>query len=490
MGRNKRKTVSPLHRDGGKTPRTADVDDDGRSQAGQDGDGDVDVITDLKEFIRSENARNSKSLAEEIRRHNDERMTALETSLSFALTTNETLAKRLGEVEQRAQQADKNYRHQAERLAVMEEQLDQLQQREMQGWLVFSGPAIARGPRSSRGEDTARQLRDLIQSLMNYDLDMRQIGEVQRDERQIRVHFTTVAAGSDRFFLVRNKTRLRGTGLYIRERLTPVRQWLFNELMKLKRNSLISTVFTREGTVFVVTSQHDRPRPVRSEAALERLWRHLAEQSANQRTEPSHLPRQPPRVSPGATEATPAVGGGDSADPGGAAVARLGDSASRSASLRRTLSRSPQDVNTERRQHLYTDGGGREIGEERTWTQVVSVPLDRGLPAAATLPAVSAAAGTGPGPAAIGSTATGAGSDAATGTGPQPGDSESGGGCGIGDSAPSAPGKGRGRAAAGGGTSAGRVGGRRDVMASASGVRHRFGGDIRKFVRGGHSKVD
>ena len=58
------------------------------------------------------------------------------------------------------------------------------------------------------------------------------------------------------------------------------------------------------------------------------------------------------------------------------------------------------------------------------------------------------------------------------------------GGCGTGDSAPSAPGKGRGRAAADGGTSAGRVGGRRDVTASASGVRHRFGGDFRKFVRG------
>ena len=116
--------------------------------------------------------------------------------------------KRLGEVEQWAEQA--------ERLAAVEDQLDQLQQRELQGWLVFNGPAIPRAPRSGRGEDSARQLLELIRSLMNYDLDMRQIGELQRDERQIRVHFTTVAAGSDRFFLVRNKARLKqGCGVVV-----------------------------------------------------------------------------------------------------------------------------------------------------------------------------------------------------------------------------------------------------------------------------------
>ena len=84
MGRSKRKNNSPLLKDGGKSRRTADEDgddiegDDG-SQGGQD-----DVLTDLKDFIRSENARNSKNLADEIRRCNEESMTAIETSLSFA----------------------------------------------------------------------------------------------------------------------------------------------------------------------------------------------------------------------------------------------------------------------------------------------------------------------------------------------------------------------------------------------------------------------
>ena len=147
--------------------------------------------------------------------------TSIYNHLSFALAATETLAKRLGEVEQRAQHAERDYHHHAECLAAVEDQLDQLQQRELQGWLVFSGPAIPRAPRSSRGEDAAQELQQLIRSRMSHDLDMRQIGELQRDERQIRVHFTTVAAGSDRFFLVRNKTRLKGTRLYIREQLTP-----------------------------------------------------------------------------------------------------------------------------------------------------------------------------------------------------------------------------------------------------------------------------
>ena len=456
MGRSKRKTNSPLHKDGGKNPRTADAEDGGGSQAGQDGDSDLDVIADLKEFIRTENARNNRSLAEELRRHNEERMTALESSLSFALATNETLAKRLVEVEQQAQQAERHYRHHAERLATVEDQLDQLQQRELQGWLVFSGPAIPRAPRSGRGEDAAQQLQELIRSLMNYDLDMRQIGELQRDERQIRVHFTTVAAGSDKFFLVRNKTRLKGTGLYIRERLTPFRQWLFNELLKLKRGSHINTVFTREGTVFVVTSQQDRPRPVRSEAALERLRRHLTERPANQRNE---MPvRQSQRASPGATEATPVVGGGSSPDIEGAAVASLGDSASRPVALRRSSSRDPQDVNVEQQQHLSPDGDGGEVEDGRTGARTESVPVNRGLRAAAlpagsvTAEATSDAAGTGSVTSGAGSVPARADSQLAT--------SERGGRSGIALDSGSGTGRGSssGRAAAGRGSSAGRVG--------------------------------
>ena len=70
MGRQKRKTNSPLLKDAGKTPRTAEEEtaqgeEDGRSQG--EPERDDDTIADLNAFIRAENAKNSKALAEEIR---------------------------------------------------------------------------------------------------------------------------------------------------------------------------------------------------------------------------------------------------------------------------------------------------------------------------------------------------------------------------------------------------------------------------------------
>ena len=275
MGGGKRKTNSPLQKDGGKSRRTVeehgdDVEGDGDSHGGPD-----DVIADLKEFIRTENAISSRNLAQEIRRCNEERMNAIESSLSFALATNETLSKRLVEVEQRAERAEAELVHCSKRLCLVEEQLDQCQQRELQDWLVFGGPAIPRRSQSGRGEDAARLLCSLIQRHMNYDMDATQLKEVYRDEKQIRVRFTAVGSGSDRYHLVRNKTKLRGSGLYIRERLTPFRQRLFNELMQMKMAQHISTVLTRDGTVFVAVGRGERPRPVRTEAAMERLVRQL-----------------------------------------------------------------------------------------------------------------------------------------------------------------------------------------------------------------------
>ena len=293
MGRTKRKNVSPLEKDQQKSRRTgqddtepaSDVEDEGgnREEQGRD------VIGDLKEFIRSENARNNKSLAEEIRKYNDGRISALESSLNFALAANETLGKRLVEVEKRANQAEKDFGMCVKRLTELEGELDQVQQRELKDWLIFSGPAIPRRSQSGSDRDASLLLYSMVQELMDYSMDMEQVAELHREERQIRVRFSAVGVGSDRYILVRNKTRLRGTGLFIRERLTPLRQHLFNELMQLKRENKINTVFTRDGTVYIVVGQQDRPRPVRSDAALERLRRQLEESAADcRRVSPEH----------------------------------------------------------------------------------------------------------------------------------------------------------------------------------------------------------
>ena len=213
MVQKKRKTNSPLLKDSGKNPRTSQNGLAEESADERDSPSDDAVISDLKEFIRAENARNSKALAEEMRRYNDERVTALENSLSFALTVNETLAKRLSKVEERYQKAETGLFHCARRLAEVEEQVDQVQWQELQHWLIFSGPVISRVPGRNRGEDTARLLQEMVWKLMDYEMDPRQLEVVHRDQKQIRARFSSVAEGSDRHFLVRNKTRLRGTAL-------------------------------------------------------------------------------------------------------------------------------------------------------------------------------------------------------------------------------------------------------------------------------------
>ena len=333
MGRTKRKNISPLQKDGGKSRRTiedatvSDTEEDGGSQVEQG-----DVIADLKEFIRNENSRSNRKLAEDIRKFNDERMTALENSLSFALTTNEVLAKRLGAVEEKAKQTEKDFGLCVQRLSELEGELDQMQQRELRDWLIFSGPAVPRLARGGGGqnEDASRLLLAMVKQLMDFSMDMQQIAELHREERQIRVRFSAVGAGSDRYLLIRNRTRLRGTGLYIRERLTPVRQRIYNELMQLKWNNKVNTVFTKDGTVFVVVGERDRPRPVRSEATLERLSRHLAESaSGGHRVSPGHRAQR-------SDLSTEAIGRGREstvvvvpvADPGGDASGAAGHSGS------------------------------------------------------------------------------------------------------------------------------------------------------------------
>ena len=478
MGRSKRKNNSPLQRDGGKTRRTAEEDGDGIegdscSQGGQD-----DIIADLKDFIRNENARSSQSLAQEIRQCNEERMAAIETSLSFALTTNETLSKRLVEVEQRAQRTEADLLHCAERLRTVEEQLDQVQQRELQDWLIFSGPAISRLSRSGRNEDAPQLLYSMIQQHMGFEMDVTQIREVYRDERQIRVRFTAFGVRSDRFHLVRNKTKLRGSGLYIRERLTPYRQKLFNELMQFKMAQQVSTVFTKDGTVFVIVGWGDRPRPVRGEAAMERLIRNLME------TE-SGSPRQ--TRAPGSRQTH--AGGPAAVVPGVAAGPEGTGAAERHTEpLRQTPGCGR--VSAERDQHRQpADDGMTAIRDEQSRPQ--SAPGTTALP-------LSAGSGSRPGPGSRPGSGPdfgpGAGSGSRSGSGPG---SRSGSGPGSGgawaDLRRAPPG-----GHDGGGGSRPSADSERTLVVGAderlhapeaSKTRQRFRGDMRQFVTI-HSKSD
>ena len=473
MGRTKRKNASPLEKDHQKTRRTgqddtepaSDAEDEGRNREDQG----RDVLEELKEFIRCENARNNKSLAEEIRRYNDERISALESSLNFALAANETLGKRLVEVEKRASQAEKDFGMCVKRLTELEGELDQMQQRELKEWLVFSGPAIPRRSQSGGNRDASRLLHAMVQELMDYNMDMEQVAELYREERQIRVRFSAVGVGSDRYTLVRNRTRLRGTGLFIRERLTPLRQHLFNELMQLKRDNKISTVFTRDGTVYTVVGQQDRPRPVRSDAALERLRRQLEESTVDcRRTTPDRADWLAGRRRPQAADRAPHSSWSQEAAAG--------------------RGRGPRPVNAAVTEELMDAvesepvGGapgpaGRSVSPADHVSDGAVPSDDRERHASERRPA---------GGAVTSAPASGGGTP-----------------MNLAGSGPGAGGADRLRAAPGGGGDAGGGGARGSAVAEgslpettkdrpamgAAGIRRRFGGDIRHFVRV-HSKCD
>ena len=194
MGKSKRKNASPLVNDVAKNRRTGEDDEDDaepptENSSAQSCSEDT-TIADLKQFIRRENQESRKSIAEEIKRHNEERIAALENSLSFALTVNETLSKRLTVVEKRAQQAEQDFLHCARRICALEDELDSMHQTRLLDWLIFSGPAIPRRPRDGR-EDTPRMLAAMLEQLLDFHVDMSQICEVHREERMLRVRFTS-----------------------------------------------------------------------------------------------------------------------------------------------------------------------------------------------------------------------------------------------------------------------------------------------------------
>ena len=294
-------------------------------------------------------------------------------------------------------------------------------------------------------------------------MNVEQVKEIHREQRQIRVRFSAVGAGSDRYFLVRNRTRLRGSGLYIREWLTPFRQSIFQELTQLKRQGWVSTVFTRDGTVYVVENQRDRPRPVRSLAALERLIKTLSQ--LHDQTRPPGL--QPPRS--GSTDtAAPSetavaatsvgsglsgrreIGGGD----GGAGCGQMEFSASEIPALQGGDTYTGED-------RIRTTPGGHGSRRPDPW----SSPAERRSPAGGSQPVASA-------------TQVAAAGRQSSADAPRVAPAERR----LADderrSATDVP------------RSDGQTGGGRPE--SATGVRRRFGGDIRRFVSvaGSHSKCD
>ena len=79
------------------------------------------------------------------------------------------------------------------------------------------------------------------------------------------------APGSNRDQLFRSKTKLRGSGLFITESLTPHRQELFQNLLLLKRQKVIFAAFTQSGELFARKTCSSPPVKIRDHVTLQQL---------------------------------------------------------------------------------------------------------------------------------------------------------------------------------------------------------------------------
>ena len=216
-------------------------------------EGQKDLCADLKDFIVQENAKCVK----EIRDSNERRMGALEESLAFSLDA-------LSAISTRQNSADRNIsmlqRETAElqlrlrRLEVME---DRRLQNERMVFLVFSGPALRA---HDHREDLFGRIQSVLSEYMGRDIDRAQVKAVSKlKSGKVLIEFSSAVSGSERDFFFRSKAKLRGSGLYISESLTPRRQEMFQILLEMKREKRIFKVFTRAGDVMVCRTPDSPP---------------------------------------------------------------------------------------------------------------------------------------------------------------------------------------------------------------------------------------
>ena len=155
------------------------------------------------------------------------------------------------------------------RLQDLELENDALQQRARQACLVFAGSAI---PECSQEEKTGNLMQELLLKHMGFALDLSQVKAAFRLRNQnIFVEFTSVGLGSNRDSLYRQKTRLKGTGLFVSESLTPKRQMIMRDLLQLKKEKQIWAVYTQSGNIFVRKTSTSTPIRMPDMSAVKRL---------------------------------------------------------------------------------------------------------------------------------------------------------------------------------------------------------------------------
>ena len=228
-------------------------------------EGQSDICAELKQFIVQENAKCVK----EIKDSNDKRLSALEESLSFAMDSIAVVSDRQRSTDIDIVELQRETADLRRRLQQIELDEDRRQQEKRLVCLVFSGQSLQA---QTRREDAAQLIRSLVQQYLRHTLDSSQVKAMIRLRNgKVLVEFTSSSPGSDRDVLFKSKSKLRGSGLYIAESLTPRRQAIFSDLLRLKKDGKIFSVFTRSGDILACRSRDSAPIRVASCEAVRSL---------------------------------------------------------------------------------------------------------------------------------------------------------------------------------------------------------------------------
>ena len=248
-----------------------------KSRPGAVEESQYDACADLKDFITSENARS----VEAIRSSNERRVAAMEEALSFSMDTLSNVAARQQSYGRDIFQLRQENAEIMSRLRCLEMQEDRLEQEKRLACLLFSGPVVEC---QNQYYDAAWLIHSLIHRYMHYDMDQSQIKTAFRlRSGKIMVEFSSIAPGSDRDVLFRSKSKLKGSGLFISESLTPRRQAMYLDLLRLKKERVICSVFTCSGDLLVCKSRDSPPIRVADPETVRQLFQPQATGHSGQR---------------------------------------------------------------------------------------------------------------------------------------------------------------------------------------------------------------
>ena len=249
-----------------------------------------DLVEKIKDIVAKENNK----LRETLKTEQQEMIETIKKDFqNFAEDMKNqlmTMATRIRELEEHVREKDKiiddletEAHHQSKWCREQQDALDELEQKSKSYDVILSGPAVPARPRPSADaapapplEDTRRTACDVIRrsfagvqlgrgqpTSVLADIDENELTEVRRlGPRTLLCRFARAGPGSARETLLENKLRLRGKtrdeSLFISESLSDRRHGWFRDLLQLKKNKCIYTVFSKKGQVYVKVSQHSQ----------------------------------------------------------------------------------------------------------------------------------------------------------------------------------------------------------------------------------------